>query len=47
MELEVDEATMAERKAAWEAPALKYTRGTMYKYIKNVSSAAAGCVTDE
>jgi len=35
------------RAQEWSAPPLKYTRGTMYKYIKNVSSAQAGCVTDE
>ena len=47
LELEVDDATMEARKAGWTAPPLKYTRGTMYKYIKCVSSAAAGAVTDE
>jgi hypothetical protein len=26
---------------------IKATRGTLYKYIKNVASAAKGCVTDE
>ena len=35
------------RKAGWRAPALKATRGTLYKYIKNVSDASKGCVTDE
>ena len=33
--------------AAWVAPPFKYTRGTMYRYIKTVSSAQKGCVTDE
>lgn len=33
-------------QAAWKAPPLKATRGTLYKYIKNVSSASEGCVTD-
>ena len=28
-------------------PALKATKGTLYKYIKNVKSASEGCVTDE
>ena len=37
----------ARRKAAWKAPPLKHTRGTLYKYIKNVKSASEGCVTDE
>ena len=35
------------RKTAWTAPPFKFTRGTLYKYIKNVKSASEGCVTDE
>ena len=35
------------RRAAWKAPAFKATRGTLYKYIKNVKTATEGCVTDE
>lgn len=35
------------RRAQWQAPPLKATRGTLYKYIKNVKSASEGCVTDE
>ncbi len=35
------------RQAMWTAPPLKFTRGTLYKYIKNVKSASEGCVTDE
>lgn len=38
---------MSKRKAAWKAPPLKATRGTLYKYIKNVKNASEGCVTDE
>jgi dihydroxy-acid dehydratase len=38
---------MAKRKAAWKAPALKATRGTLFKYIQRVKSASTGCVTDE
>ena len=33
--------------ARWKAPPYKATRGTLYKYIKNVKSASEGCVTDE
>ena len=43
----VSEAEMAARRAAWVAPPYKYTRGTMYRYIKTVASAQLGCVTDE
>ncbi len=35
------------RRAAWVQPPYKATRGTLYKYIKNVKSASEGCVTDE
>jgi dihydroxy-acid dehydratase len=38
---------LARRRAAWKTPAYKATRGTLYKYIKNVKSASEGCVTDE
>lgn len=34
---QVSEEEMTRRKAKWTAPPLKYTRGTMYKYIKTVS----------
>ncbi len=48
-ELSVDlsEAELAKRRAAWKMPAHKATRGTLYKYIKNVRNASEGCVTDE
>ena len=38
---------MEARRSKWVAPPLKYTRGTMHRYIKTVSSARQGCVTDE
>ena len=38
---------MEQRRTAWKMPPYKATRGTLYKYIKNVKSAAEGCVTDE
>jgi dihydroxy-acid dehydratase len=38
---------MAARKAAWKQPALKATKGLLYRYAKTVSTAAEGCVTDE
>jgi dihydroxy-acid dehydratase len=36
-----------ERKARWKQPALKVTKGVLYRYAKNVTTAAEGCVTDE
>jgi dihydroxy-acid dehydratase len=47
LDLDVSEAELAARRARWTAPPLKATRGTLYKYIKNVRSASEGCVTDE
>ncbi|QDU88323.1 Dihydroxy-acid dehydratase [Pirellulimonas nuda] len=43
----VDDAEIAKRRKAWQAPALKATRGTLGKYIRCVKSASEGCVTDE
>ena len=45
--LEVDSAELSRRLAAWTAPPLKATRGTLHRYIKTVRPASAGCVTDE
>ena len=45
--VDVSDADMQKRREAWVAPPFKYTRGTMYRYIKTVSSAQKGCVTDE
>lgn len=44
--LNVSDAEWAARKGAFKEPPLKATKGTLYKYIKNVSSASLGCVTD-
>lgn len=46
MDMHVSDEEMAARKAAWVAPPLKATFGTLYKYIKCVTSASTGCVTD-
>lgn len=43
----VDDEELSLRQATFEAPPFKNTRGTLYKYIKNVKSASEGCVTDE
>ena len=36
-----------ERRSKWKAPALKFSKGVLYKYARTVSSASQGCVTDE
>ena len=47
IDMDVSADELARRKATWKAPPLKHTRGTLYKYIKNVKNASEGCVTDE
>ena len=47
LEVHLSDAELAERKAKWQAPPLKFSSGVLYKYIKNVSTASEGCVTDE
>jgi dihydroxy-acid dehydratase len=45
--VDISDAEWQRRRASWQAPPHKATRGTLYKYIKNVKNASEGCVTDE
>jgi dihydroxy-acid dehydratase len=45
--LKISDSEIARRKATWEKPALKATRGILYKYAVSVKDASEGCVTDE
>ncbi|MDQ6903130.1 MAG: dihydroxy-acid dehydratase [Bacteroidota bacterium] len=45
--LKVDGKIIADRKAKWKQPALKATKGVLFKYAKCVKDASEGCVTDE
>ncbi|MBS1542355.1 MAG: dihydroxy-acid dehydratase [Bacteroidetes bacterium] len=47
LNLLVDEKTLAIRRSHYKAPALRVTSGVLYKYAKQVKTAADGCVTDE
>ncbi|MGI4727050.1 MAG: dihydroxy-acid dehydratase [Janthinobacterium lividum] len=47
MNLMVSDEEIASRRAQWQQPALKATKGILYKYAKQVSTAAEGCVTDQ
>ena len=47
LSVDVAEGALARRRAQWVPPPYKATRGTLYKYIKNVKTASEGCVTDE
>ncbi len=44
--LNVPDAEIARRRAAWKAPAPRYTRGVLAKYAAQVSSSSVGAVTD-
>ncbi|MEK6806431.1 MAG: dihydroxy-acid dehydratase [Pseudomonadota bacterium] len=46
IQLNVDDATLAQRRAVWKQPKPRYTRGVLAKYMKLVSSASLGAVTD-
>lgn len=46
MDVEISAEELEARRAAWLAPPLKATQGVLHKYIKLVSSASTGCVTD-
>jgi dihydroxy-acid dehydratase len=46
IQVNVDDATLARRRAAWKQPAPRYTRGVLAKFARVVSSASRGAVTD-
>ena len=46
LQLNVPDEELARRRAAWQPPAPRYTRGVLAKYAKQVSSASTGAVTD-
>jgi dihydroxy-acid dehydratase len=45
LDVEVDDAELARRRAEWKPLPAKYTRGVFAKYARSVSSAAEGAVT--
>ncbi|HJQ32440.1 MAG TPA: dihydroxy-acid dehydratase [Pyrinomonadaceae bacterium] len=46
LQLNVSEAELARRRAAWTPPPARYTRGVLAKYASLVSSSSTGAVTD-
>ena len=46
LQLNVDEAEIARRRAAWVAPPPRYTRGVLAKFANNAASASRGAVLD-
>ena len=46
LQLNVDDAELARRRALWKQPAPRYTRGVLAKFARNASSASSGAVLD-
>jgi dihydroxy-acid dehydratase len=46
VQLNVSDAELVQRRARWKAPAPKYTYGVLAKYMKLVSTASIGAITD-
>ena len=46
LQLNVSDAEIAERRAAWRPPKPRYTRGVLAKFARNASSASTGAVLD-
>ena len=47
LNLLVSSEIIERRKSAWNQPALNVTKGILYKYAKQVTTAAEGCITDK
>ena len=47
LQLNVDDAELARRRAAWTQPAPRYTRGVLAKFAMNAASASSGAVLDK
>ncbi len=47
IDVEINNGELEERRKNWVMPDYKIKSGSLFKYIKNVSSASQGCVTDE
>ncbi|HEX6194110.1 MAG TPA: dihydroxy-acid dehydratase [Chitinophagaceae bacterium] len=45
--LKVSDEVIAGRRKNWKQPALKASKGVLYKYAKQVRDASEGCVTDQ
>jgi dihydroxy-acid dehydratase len=46
LQVHVSDEELAERRKLWKPIQSEFTKGVLRKYIKNVSSASLGCVTD-
>jgi dihydroxy-acid dehydratase len=46
LQVNVDEAELARRRAVWKQPPPRYTRGVLAKFAKLASTASKGAITD-
>ena len=46
LQLNISEKELARRRANWQPPSPRYTKGVLAKYAKLVSSSSIGAVTD-
>jgi len=46
LQVNISEAELAQRRAQWQPPQPRYTKGVLAKYAKLVSSSSLGAVTD-
>lgn len=46
LQLNISDAELAQRRANWQPPTPRYTKGVLAKYAKLVSSSSVGAVTD-
>jgi len=46
IQLNVADDELAKRRAAWKPPPPRYTQGVLAKYLRNVSTASKGAITD-
>ena len=46
LSVNLSEQEIEKRKNKWVQPPYKFSKGVLYKYIKSVSTASLGCVTD-
>ena len=46
LDVDVGDEELQRRRAAWSMPAYKVSQGTLFRYVKTVTDASQGCVTD-
>ncbi len=47
IDVALSEAELENRRKKWKQPPYKFSKGVLFKYIKNVATASEGCVTDQ